>query len=91
MTLLDAAAVGAELQLRDLRTVRRIMREAGAFEVAGRLRLDPADLRAWLEQRRATTVPATAPRRAVTRRRSTAARAAAVELEAGWWREGSAS
>jgi excisionase family DNA binding protein len=42
--LMDTEAVMLFLGLKDARTARDVMREAGAFEVRGRLRLAPPDL-----------------------------------------------
>jgi hypothetical protein len=64
---------------RDQRAARRLMREAGAFKVGGRLVLRADDLDRYERERRAQ---AAAPTAAASPRRS---RPAAIPAP-GWWR-----
>jgi hypothetical protein len=92
VTLLDAEAVRAELGLKDIRSARRIMRAAGAFDLGGgRLRLDATDLSAWLEARRTAPKSLTTPGRAERVRRPVRVQRVSAELGARWWDEERAS
>ncbi len=88
--ILDVPAVLARYALRDRRSARRLMDDAGAFSVAGRLVVREDDLEAWERRaqdarrapQRAQDAPP-APRRA---RRSSAAARARLETP-DWWRD----
>ena len=75
--MLTSAEVAARYRLADQRTARRIMREAGAVMVAGRLLVDPAHLAAW-ERRQAEPIPGDAVSAPV---------AFGGVKPRGWWRE----
>lgn len=83
----------ARYRVRDRRAARRIMDEAGAFKVAGRLLVDVADLEAWearQKERRVEQVPppgdASTKRARVSRTRA-ADRVRSEPLAPEWWRE----
>jgi hypothetical protein len=88
MSLMTPEQVLDELGAKDMRFARRVMREAGAFDIGnGRLRLHPDDLRAWLEVRRTTPGSSAAVTVVETRRR--ARRAVTVgALGDKWWEQG---
>lgn len=88
MSLLTPEQVRDELEVKDLRYARKVMREAGAFDIGnGRLRLHPDDLRAWLEVRRTTPGSSAAATPVEIRRR--ARRAVTVgALGDKWWEQG---
>ena len=98
--LLTSEQVAARYRLRELATARRIMREAGGFEVARKLLVSTSDLASWEAARRPRRDEATseqiAQRRPAARRSAEAPRGRATsrtssapasdELSAGWWR-----
>lgn len=80
--VIGVEAVMRRYGLRDRRAARRLMDEAGAFLVGGRLVVRRADLLAHEEALRAARHPEPVPRgkrAAPTRRRS-------EPLRPGWWR-----
>ena len=82
--LLDVEAVRARYGLHDDRTARKLMHEAGAFLVGGRLFVRGCDLER-LEVARIERAPRTTPAR---RGRDDPERARAPrELKPGFWRE----
>ena len=87
--VLGVVDVMARYGLRDRRAARRLMDEAGAFIVGGRLVLRREDLLAHEEvlrsARRPVGVPAVAPARPVSARKMTA-RSRPEPLRPGWWR-----
>ncbi len=87
----DVAGVMARYGLADPRAARRVMNAAGAFLVAGRLRVREADLLAYEERLRATRAEMLAAsdpvRRTSTRRRAATAPARSGPLAPGWWRD----
>lgn len=92
---LDTAAVMARYGIRDARSARRIMDDAGGLVVAGRLVLALADLERWEElqkgARRQQARTAELPARAGTARRALqkAREPRREPLKPGWWREAS--
>jgi hypothetical protein len=89
LPVLDVAAVRRRYPwIRDSRTARAIMAEAGPFIVARRLVVRRDDLLAWEDRRRADWRgggPAAAP--GLTRRVPGATAGGREPLPAGWWRE----
>ena len=89
--VLDVADVMARYGLADPRTARRVMDAAGAFLLAGRLRVREADLLDYEERLRATRAGMLASpepvRRTSPRRRGAAAPTPSGPLAPGWWRE----
>jgi hypothetical protein len=89
MSLLTLEQVLDELVIKDKRFARKVMREAGAFDIGnGRLRLDPNDLRAWLEARR-TGTGSTATVTPVETRRRARRTVTAGSLGERWWEKAS--
>ena len=80
-TLLGVDEVRARYRLRSAQAARRVMREAGARSVSGRLFVPLATLAAWESSR--TVAP---PRRRGAATPPAAATTALRGLEAGWWR-----
>ena len=76
--------------LRDRRAARKLMDEAGAFSVAGKLLIDPADLEAWEAERKAVRRAQTAPAPQAKARPRPAPRKPREPrkepLAPGWWR-----
>jgi hypothetical protein len=87
--VLGVVDVMARYGLRDRRAARRLMDEAGAFIVCGRLVLRREDLLAHEEvlrsARRPLSLPAVAPARSVSAGKTTA-RSRPEPLRPGWWR-----
>ncbi len=84
---LTAAEVADRYRLRDPRAARRVMREAGALIVGGRLLVRPDALDAWEAAR---TLPVPEPAAAPPARQRRRAPGRTVELDAlpaGWWRK----
>ena len=89
--VLDVADVMARYGLLDPRVARRVMDAAGAFLLAGRLRVRAVDLLAYEEHLRATRAgmlaPAVPVAKARARRRAAAAPTPSGPLAPGWWRD----
>jgi hypothetical protein len=79
--LLGVEDVRLRYRLRSAQAARRVMREAGARLVSGRLFVPVAALAAWESSR--TLAP---PRRRLAATLPAQTTAALSELEAGWWR-----
>lgn len=88
--VLNVADVMARYGLRDRRAARRLMDEAGAFVVGGRLVLRREDLVAHEEALRAARRPGDASRGAIQPKASSprprALRSRREPLRSGWWR-----
>ena len=79
--LLGVEDVRLRYRLRSAQAARRVMREAGARLVSGRLFVPVAALASWESSR--TVAP---PRRRVAATPAAEATATLRGLEAGWWR-----
>src|SRR5262245_31641140 len=91
--LLTVAEVMARYGLRDRRAARRVMDDAGAFELAGKLYLRSADLlaheEALIAARKGTALPdlSNDPTRPPARPRARKERMVRQPLGPGWWRQ----
>jgi hypothetical protein len=89
---LTVADVLVRYQLRDRRSARRVMDEAGSIKIAGRLLVSEPDLEAWEAQQKQRRIENVAPpedastRRARGGRTRAADRARAGPLPPGWWK-----
>jgi hypothetical protein len=90
---LTVADVLARYQLRDRRSARRVMDEAGSFKVAGRLLVSEADLETWEARQKERRVEKVPPPGDVSTRRARkngtrgTDRVRPEPLPPGWWRE----
>lgn len=86
--VLDVPAVMRRYGLRDARTARALMREAGALVAGRRLMVREDHLDAW-ECAQASRWPATAEHPQPVRRRRAGTRRVpgAAPLQPGWWRD----
>lgn len=76
----------ARYGVKDRRTARRLMNEAGAFKVGGRLVVREDDLGGW-ERQRANVVPRiVAPAKSSTLQRGTKFPPASPATGPDWWR-----
>ncbi len=85
---MDAAAVMARYRLKDPRTARRVMRQAGAIKVARRLLVTHADLLVYEADRRRELASDAPVVRLPTSKPAPRRSAAPVDepLAPGWWR-----
>ena len=89
--LLGVGEVMVRYALRDRRAARRVMDQAGAFLIGGRLHVRAADLLAHEERlqalRHAEHAPAEEGQRTAPRARSRPSASRPEPLPPGWWRE----
>ena len=90
---LTVSDVLTRYQLRDRRSSRHVMDQAGSFKVGGRLLVSEPDLEAWEAQQKARRNAQTAtagdakPTRARANRARTAEQLRSEPLPPEWWRE----